>query len=78
MIDVLDQTATVEEIDILLGKLTPREEKVIRLRYGFGEPRALSLEEIGERFSLTRERIRQIELKALSSLRRLWRLKTEE
>ena len=52
-----------------LSGLTPREEKVIRMRFGIGEPTHYSLEEIGERFNLTRERIRQIETKALRKLR---------
>ncbi|MBW1877857.1 MAG: sigma-70 family RNA polymerase sigma factor [Deltaproteobacteria bacterium] len=58
-----------EQIDGVLATLTPREEKVIRMRYGIGEPTHYSLEEIGTRFSLTRERIRQIEIKALRKLR---------
>ena len=58
-----------EQIDTVLSTLTPREEKVIRMRYGIGEPTHYSLEEIGSRFSLTRERIRQIEIKALRKLR---------
>lgn len=58
-----------EEIGAALADLTPREEKVVRMRYGIGEPTQYSLEEIGNRFCLTRERIRQIELKALRKLR---------
>jgi len=53
----------------VLASLSPREEKVIRMRYGIGEPTQYSLEEIGTRFALTRERIRQIEIKALRKLR---------
>ena len=56
-------------IDDALATLSPREEKVLRMRYGLGEPTHYSLEEIGSRFSLTRERIRQIEIKALKKLR---------
>ena len=55
--------------EMLAEMLTPREEKVIRLRYGIGEPMKYSLEEVGVQFSLTRERIRQIEAKALKKLR---------
>ncbi|KKT20311.1 MAG: RNA polymerase sigma factor [Candidatus Peregrinibacteria bacterium GW2011_GWA2_43_8] len=52
-----------------LSKLTPVEETVTKLRFGIGEPCTYSLEEIGKRFHLTRERIRQIEMKALRKLR---------
>ncbi|MCA9715452.1 MAG: RNA polymerase sigma factor RpoD, partial [Myxococcales bacterium] len=47
----------------------PREEKVLRLRFGIGEASDHTLEEVGRGFSVTRERIRQIEAKALSKLR---------
>ena len=57
------------QLDDALASLTPREEKVVRMRYGIGEPTQYSLEEIGQRFNLTRERIRQIELKAIRKLR---------
>jgi RNA polymerase primary sigma factor len=57
------------QIDNVLASLTPREEKVIRMRFGIGEPTNYSLEEIGSRFALTRERIRQIEIRALRKLR---------
>jgi RNA polymerase primary sigma factor len=53
-----------------LAALTPREEQVLRLRFGVGEQRDLTLEEVGQRFAVTRERIRQIEAKALRKLRR--------
>jgi RNA polymerase primary sigma factor len=65
----LEQTSLREEISSALADLSPREEKVIRMRYGIGEPTQFSLEEIGQRFHLTRERIRQIELKALKKLK---------
>jgi RNA polymerase primary sigma factor len=52
-----------------LSELTPRERHVLRLHFGIGERRAHTLEEIGRKFHLTRERIRQIELKALKKLR---------
>jgi RNA polymerase primary sigma factor len=61
-----------------LASLSPREEKVIRMRYGIGEPTTYSLEEIGARFALTRERIRQIELKALRKLRHATRRRSLE
>ncbi len=63
-----DQTETA------LASLTPREEKVLRLRFGVGETRDLTLEEVGQQFEVTRERIRQIEAKALRKLRRPNRL----
>ncbi|HVJ88974.1 MAG TPA: RNA polymerase sigma factor RpoD [Labilithrix sp.] len=53
----------------LLKTLTPREEKILRMRFGIDEARDHTLEEVGESFSLTRERIRQIETKALRKLR---------
>ncbi len=52
-----------------LATLTPREETVLRFRFGIGQARNYTLEELGERFSITRERIRQIEQKALRKLR---------
>lgn len=58
-----------EEIDKVLATLTPREEKVIRMRLGIGEKTDYTLEEVGEVFGLTRERIRQIEAKALRKLK---------
>lgn len=67
--DPLNSADLREEIGAALADLTPREEKVVRMRYGIGEPTQYSLEEIGNRFCLTRERIRQIEIKALRKLR---------
>jgi RNA polymerase primary sigma factor len=58
-----------EEIYKVLSTLTPREEKVIRMRLGIGEKTDYTLEEVGEVFGLTRERIRQIEAKALRKLK---------
>jgi RNA polymerase primary sigma factor len=58
-----------EEIDKVLSTLTPREEKVIKMRLGIGEKTDYTLEEVGEVFGLTRERIRQIEAKALRKLK---------
>jgi RNA polymerase primary sigma factor len=65
---VLDLTTLREQVSAALAELSPREEKVLRMRYGIGEPTQYSLEEIGSRFFLTRERIRQIEIKALRKL----------
>ena len=67
--DSFDDASLREEVEEALASLTPREEKVVRMRYGIGEPTQYSLEEIGTQFNLTRERIRQIELKALRKLR---------
>ena len=73
--DAIETASLREQIEDVLSTLTPREEKVIRMRYGIGEPTNYSLEEIGTRFSLTRERIRQIEIKALRKLRHVNRRK---
>jgi RNA polymerase primary sigma factor len=53
----------------VLKSLHPREEKILRMRFGIGEERTFTLEEVGQSFKLTRERIRQIEIKALEKLR---------
>jgi RNA polymerase primary sigma factor len=58
-----------EEIDKVLATLTPREEKIVRMRLGIGERTDYTLEEVGDVFGLTRERIRQIEAKALIKLK---------
>ena len=58
-----------EEIDKVLSTLTPREEKIIRMRLGIGEKTDYTLEEVGDAFGLTRERIRQIEARALRKLK---------
>ncbi|MBK7977681.1 MAG: sigma-70 family RNA polymerase sigma factor [Deltaproteobacteria bacterium] len=58
-----------DRVKVALGKLTPREEKILRLRFGVGEVSSHSLQEISTRFRLTRERIRQIEAQALKTLR---------
>ncbi len=58
-----------EQTDSILKTLTPREEKVIKMRFGVGERSEHTLEEVGQNFAVTRERIRQIEAKALRKLR---------
>ena len=58
-----------EQIAEILSELTPREEQVLRKRFGIGEPSDHTLEEVGKLFNVTRERIRQIEAKALRKLR---------
>jgi RNA polymerase primary sigma factor len=58
-----------DEMDEALSTLTPREARILRLRFGLKDGRNYTLKEIGEKFDLTRERIRQIERKALRRLR---------
>ncbi|MBZ4656214.1 MAG: sigA [Thermoanaerobacter sp.] len=62
-------TMLKEQLMDVLDTLTPREEKVLRLRFGLDDGRARTLEEVGKEFNVTRERIRQIEAKALRKLR---------
>lgn len=62
-------TLLKEQLDEVLGTLTEREQKVLRLRFGMNDGRARTLEEVGKEFDVTRERIRQIEAKALRKLR---------
>ena len=66
---VVQESVCAEARDIL-RKLTPREEKIIRMRFGVGHAEAHTLEEVGQVFGVTRERIRQIEERALDKLRR--------
>ncbi len=58
-----------EQLEEVLGTLSPREEMVLRLRYGFIDGKSHTLEEVGAAFGVTRERVRQIEIKALRKLR---------
>ncbi len=67
--DAALKTITSEDLDSVLRTLNPREEQVIRLRFGLKDGRCHTLEEVGEQFEVTRERIRQIEAKALRKLR---------
>ncbi len=62
-------TLLKEQLTSVLSTLTPREEKVLRLRFGIEDGRTRTLEEVGKEFNVTRERIRQIEAKALRKLR---------
>ncbi|MBS7304216.1 MAG: RNA polymerase sigma factor RpoD [Clostridiales bacterium] len=67
--DVAAYAVLKEQMLSVLHKLTPREEMVLRLRYGIDDGRPRTLEEVGKEFNVTRERIRQIEAKALRKLR---------
>jgi RNA polymerase primary sigma factor len=68
-IDAVIQTNLREQTQLTLKTLTPREEKVLKLRFGVGGGSEHTLEEVGQSFTVTRERIRQIESKALRKLR---------
>ena len=67
--DVAAYTLLKEQLDEVMSTLTPREAKVLRLRFGLDDGKARTLEEVGKEFDVTRERIRQIEAKALRKLR---------
>ncbi|HIS76651.1 MAG TPA: RNA polymerase sigma factor RpoD [Candidatus Merdivicinus excrementipullorum] len=67
--DAASHTLLKEQLGNVLSTLTPREEKVLRLRFGLEDGRSRTLEEVGKEFNVTRERIRQIEAKALRKLR---------
>ena len=67
--DVASHTMLKEQLAEVLSTLTPREEKVLRLRFGLEDGRSRTLEEVGKEFNVPRERIRQIEAKALRKLR---------
>ena len=64
-----EQTLLKKQLLAVIETLTPREQKVIRLRYGLDDGHPRTLEEVGREFNVTRERIRQIEAKALRKLR---------
>jgi RNA polymerase sigma factor (sigma-70 family) len=67
--EAASHTLLKEQLSAVLQSLTPREEKVLRLRFGLEDGRPRTLEEVGKEFNVTRERIRQIEAKALRKLR---------
>ena len=67
--EAASHTLLKEQLGDVLQTLTPREEKVLRLRFGLEDGRSRTLEEVGKEFNVTRERIRQIEAKALRKLR---------
>ena len=68
-VEAATSTMLNEQLMDVLSSLTPREEKVLRLRFGIDDGRQRTLEEVGKEFNVTRERIRQIEAKALRKLR---------
>ena len=68
-VDATSHVLLREQLSEVLGTLTPREEMVLRLRFGLVDGRSRTLEEVGKEFNVTRERIRQIEAKALRKLR---------
>ena len=68
-VEVATQNLLREQLLGVIETLTPREQKVIRLRYGLDDSHPRTLEEVGKEFNVTRERIRQIEAKALKKLR---------
>ena len=67
--DIVTQTMLREQLNSVLSTLTPREQKVLILRYGLEDGKTKTLEDVGNVFNVTRERIRQIEAKALKKLR---------
>jgi RNA polymerase primary sigma factor len=67
--DLLEIESLQTRVGRALATLDPREEKVLRLRFGLDDDETRSLEQIGREFGLTRERIRQIEIRALAKLR---------
>jgi len=67
--DAASKQLLKEQIDGVLSSLTPREQRVLQLRFGLEDGRSRTLEEVGKEFKVTRERIRQIEAKALRKLR---------
>lgn len=73
--EVAEANKLREQLISVLSTLTPREEKVLRLRYGIDDSHPRTLEEVGKEFNVTRERIRQIEAKALRKLRHPNRIK---
>jgi len=69
--DFLDNMDQAQKTRNLLSLLNSREEKILRFRFGIGEPSSYTLEEVGKRFGISRERVRQIEQRALQKLKRL-------
>ena len=74
--DLLMNRDLAEQVERALSALSPREKEILQLRFGIGRDGEHTLEEIGARFAVTRERIRQIEAQALRKLRSSWRTQT--
>jgi RNA polymerase primary sigma factor len=70
-VEVTKEIIKGEEIDAILGRLTSRERDVVRLRFGLDDGRPRTLEEVGIALNVTRERVRQIELRAMKKLRHI-------
>jgi RNA polymerase primary sigma factor len=68
-VDTASHELLKDQIGDVLDTLTPREQRVLRLRFGLDDGRSRTLEEVGREFKVSRERIRQIEAKALRKLR---------
>ena len=68
--DIIEMKGLKKEVERLLARLKPREERVLRRRFGIGGTVDQTLEEVGSEFEVTRERIRQIQSRAVSKLKR--------
>ena len=69
--EMIDEARRVEKIQEMLGALDENERRIVRLRFGFGNFKPHTLESIGNAFGVTRERVRQLEAKALVKLRKI-------
>jgi len=67
--DITSLSLLKEEMQRLLEKLTPREQKILRMRFGLEDGTTYTLEEVGKVFGVTRERVRQIQMRALEKLK---------
>ncbi len=74
----LRRLMVAEDVDRILSVLPTREQAILRTRYGINDGRPRTMKETGERFDLTRERIRQIEKQALAQLRKVWARAADE